>query len=110
MLFKGGRVKVFKEKFESIKAMVTQKTEGNNKKKIENLVVFLIILVITIIVINVIWNEDTNNNNTDEVTAHKELAVLDNNADNVPLDQTSSDSLEGRLENILSNISGVRRG
>ena len=36
---------------EKIKNFVTKKTEGNNKKNIENLVVFLILLIITVIAI-----------------------------------------------------------
>ena len=34
------------------------KNEGNNKKKIENILVFIVILAITIVAINYIWNGD----------------------------------------------------
>ena len=43
---------------EKVKSLIKKKTEGNNKKTIENLIVFLILLVITIISINIIWGND----------------------------------------------------
>ena len=42
---------MLEEKKKKLKEMFSFKTEGNNKKKIENLVVFVIVLIITIIVI-----------------------------------------------------------
>lgn len=76
------------------------KEEGNNKKKIENLVFFLIILVITIVAINFIWKDDKKDDtNTNDNS--KKLATTSQ-------EQTyQEDSLESKLENILSNISGV---
>lgn len=76
------------------------KEEGNNKKKIENLVFFLIILVITIVAINFIWKDDKKDDiNTNDNS--KKLATTSQ-------EQTyQEDSLETKLENILSNISGV---
>ena len=35
---------------------IFSKNEGNNKKKIENILVFIVILIITIVAINYIWN------------------------------------------------------
>ena len=77
------------------------KDEGNNKKKTENLVFLLIILIITVIAINFIWKDDTkeNSNNIDDF---KKLAT--NNENKTEHEQNS---LEIKLENILSNISGV---
>lgn len=68
---------MLKEKLDEFKALVTKKTEGNNKRKIENLVIFLIILIITIIAINVIWNDTKTDSNNEEATLGKQLALLD---------------------------------
>ena len=46
---------MLKEQIDKIKSMITKDNEGNNKKKIENLVVFVIILIVTIIIINYVW-------------------------------------------------------
>ena len=74
------------------------KGEENNKKKIENLVFFLVILVITIIVINTIWKDDKNTrSDTNDNT--KKLASQETTP--------TEESLETKLEQILSNISGV---
>lgn len=45
---------MFKEK---IKQLTSKMDDGNNKKKIENLVFFLIILIIVLVSINLIWGE-----------------------------------------------------
>ena len=74
------------------------KGEGNNKKKIENLVFFLVILIITIIAINTIWKDDkpeeSNVNDTSKKLASQEIT-------------NEEDSLETKLETILSNMNGV---
>ena len=97
-MFKDKINKFFKNKEEA---------KGNENKKIENLVFFIIISVITIVIINFIWsgnktdnkqvNENTNVNN-------KKLAnVTEENADEVE----DTNSLEEKLEEILSKIQGV---
>ena len=97
-MFKDKINKFFKNKEEA---------KGNENKKIENLVFFVIISVITIVIINFIWsgnktdnkqvNENTNVNN-------KKLAnVTEENADEVE----DTNSLEEKLEEILSKIQGV---
>ena len=73
----------------------------DNKNKTENLVFVLIILIVTVIAINMIWkDEDKSTDNINTVTK-KTLAVEDNKV------VVESNSLEEKLEYILSNISGV---
>lgn len=94
---------MLEEKKKKLKEMFSFKTEGNNKKKIENLVVFVIILIITIIVINTIWNVDEkkseNTQNLDKVLAKTESVQEENSEE--------TNELEAKLENILQNIEGV---
>lgn len=87
---------------EKIKKFISKKTEGNNKKNIENLVVFLILLVITIIAINTIWNKEQEDEefNTYKVLANNEIS--DSN-----IIDTNEYDLENKLEDILSKMNGV---
>lgn len=91
---------MLKEQMNKIKEMF-KSSEGNSKKKIENLVVFVIILIITMIVINMILKDDKNESKTENLVQEKTLAQ-----DNVN-DNTDKSSLEERLEKILSSIQGV---
>lgn len=81
-------------------------SEGNDKKKIENLVFFVIILIITIVIINIIWNGNNkkkveSNNDTSKKLASSEINTT-------PLESIqATDNLEEKLENILSKIQGV---
>ena len=77
------------------------KSDGNDKKKTENLVFVLIILIVTVIAINVIW-KDEEIKDSNIIDNSKKLAV--NNEEKIIYQQ---DSLEVKLENILSTISGV---
>ncbi len=97
-MFKDKLNKFFKNK---------EDAKGNENKKVENLVFFVIISVITIVIINFIWsgsktdnkqvNENTNVNN-------KKIAnVTEENTDEVE----DTNSLEEKLEEILSKIQGV---
>lgn len=99
---------MFKNKLENLKSIITKRTEGNNKKNIENLVVFLVLLIITIIAINTIWgekNEETKKE--DNNTSYKQLAEsLDNNI-NSNNQQLVEYNLEQSLEDILSKMAGV---
>lgn len=79
--------------------------EGNDKKKIENLVFFIVLLIITIVVINVIWNGNKITNKEDNTVASKKLASL--TEQNTKQNEIQTVSLEEKLENILSKIQGV---
>lgn len=79
------------------------KNDGNNKKKTENLVFLLIILVVTVIAINTIWKDEEKNIDTINNTNNIKLA---SNLDEKQIEKTNN-SLEEKLEYILSNISGV---
>lgn len=97
----GNIIKVLKEDF-------IKKTEGNNKKNIENLVFFLILLIITIIAINTIWGGKKDDIQQEEnKTTYKKLAQDINNELNGNNLEKSEYNLEKDLENILAKISGV---
>lgn len=74
--------------------------EGNSKKKTENLVFLLIILIVTVIAINIIWKDEKSDTEITN-TSNKKLA----NIEEEKLSQNNS--LEEKLEHILSNINGV---
>lgn len=99
---------MFKDKLESLKSKFNKESEGNNKRKIENLVVFLVLLIITIIAINTIWgdkNEEVKQD--DNNSSYKQLAQsIDNNISSNN-QQLNEYNLEQSLEDILSKISGV---
>ena len=76
------------------------KGDGNNKKKIENLSFFLVILVVTVIAINFIWKDESSEQKQNNNDTSKKLASVENTT-------IIENDLESRLEDILSNISGV---
>lgn len=78
------------------------KDNGDNKKKTENLVFLLIILVVTVVAINFIWKDEEKNTDTGQNDTSKKLA-----SSNETIKINQQDSLEEKLENILSNIAGV---
>lgn len=88
-----------------IKTFFLNKTKGNNKKNIENLVVFLVLLIITIIAINTIFGDKVEKNEND--TSYKVLAEeIDPNIYSNKID-TSEYNLQDELKDILSKIQGV---
>lgn len=95
---------MLKEQMSKIKE-IFKNQEGNNKRKIENLVVFAIILIITIIIINAICNDNTDKkNNTSEMQNNSNLKLA-NLQDTAKENETTD--LEKKLEEILKNINGV---
>lgn len=74
--------------------------EGNNKKKTENLIFLLIILIVTVVAINFIWKDEESNTNSSNISNKKLASTEEENL-------TQTDTLEVRLEHILSNIDGV---
>ncbi len=91
-----------------LKSLIKSKenSEGNDKKKIENLVFFVIILIITIVIINIIWNGNSKkkveqNNDTSKKLANSSIETTP--SENIQ----TTDNLEEKLENILSKIQGV---
>ena len=93
---------------DKLKILVKNKNEeknGNDKKKIENLVFFIIILIITVFIINYIWNDGNKSNSITNNISNKELASQFD--DNLKDDNNSSIDLGSNLEMILSKIQGV---
>ena len=76
--------------------------DGNDKKKIENLVFFVIILIITIIAINIVWSDnDSKKKSKDNINdTTKQLA-------STTMETSSDIGLEQKLKNILETIQGV---
>ena len=89
---------MFRDKLNFLKP----KEDGNDKKKIENLVVFIIILIITIVAINIIWSDGKNKENSKEKqTDYSKQLAQDT------IEVSSNLSLEDKLKNILETIQGV---
>lgn len=86
---------------EKLKKIITKKTEGNNKKNIENLVTFLILLIITVIAINMIWSKDEKQLEKEEAS-YKVLA-----SENSNITENTEYDLQTELEDILSKMDGI---
>lgn len=105
ILMNNGGKEMFGDKIKFLKSKFIKGTEGNNKRKIENLLVFLVLLIITVIAINTIWGEDKNKAQQEENTTYKQLALENNiNSNN---QESSEYNLEQSLEDILSKMYGV---
>ena len=95
---------MFKDKLNRL--IEKDKEEGNNRKKIENLVFFVVVLIITIVVINLIWNDKNASKDIKGVDNNKKLAAVnqvETQIKQVPQEQ----NLSQKLESILSKIQGV---
>lgn len=98
---------MFKDKLKKI--VGNSEGQGNNKRKIENLVFLVIILIITIVIINYVWSGEKSSNKKVTNSAGKQLATTNNNQTlaSSQNSNTESISLEEKLEDILSKIEGV---
>lgn len=97
---------MFGDKLKNLIKKEEGEQEGNDKKKIENLVFFVIVLIITIVVINIIWNGNKEANKSESSNESKQLAVENRNISETDNIQTTS-NLEEKLEGILAKIQGV---
>lgn len=86
---------------DTIKKMFS-KNDGNNKKKVENILVFVVILIVTIVAINYIWNGEEKQKESNTVPEAEERNDVTQVAAEVKVDDN-----EQKLANILSNIQGV---
>lgn len=97
---------MFGDKLKNLIKKEEGEQEGNDKKKIENLVFFVIVLIITIVVINIIWNGNKETNKSESSNESKQLAVENTNISETNNIQITS-NLEEKLEGILAKIQGV---
>lgn len=97
---------MFRDKLKKLINNEKEGEEGNDKKKIENLVFFVVILIITIFVINTIWNGKDKEAKQENNTNSKQLATINQSTSNLSNIQISED-LETKLEGILAKIQGV---
>lgn len=96
---------MFKDKLKKI--VGNSEGQGNNKRKIENLVFLVIILIITVVIINYVWSGEKSSNKKVTNSTGKQLATTNNNQTLTSNQNSNSDSLEEKLEDILSKIEGV---
>lgn len=98
---------MFRDKLKELIGKKEEQQEGNDKKKIENLVFLIILSIITIVIINIIWNGNKKEDKKETDSNSKQLAttnqITNDSKNNVQL----TDNLEEKLENILGNIQGV---
>jgi len=97
---------MFRDKLKSILGK-EEEPDGNDKKKIENLVFFVIILIITIVIINIIWNGNKQKDKQGTSNSTSKQLASTNQIDKVSMEGKASTNLEEKLEKILTNIQGV---
>lgn len=83
-----------------LKKLFSKESNGEEKKKIENLVVLVLVIIITVVAINYIWNGNKKEN---EIVTEDSTKKLAENKE----EDSKSDDLEMKLENILAKINGV---
>lgn len=99
---------MFRDKLKQITKGNAEDGQGNNKKKIENLVFFVVLLIITIVLMNLIWNGKKEVTKQENNTASKQLASNNQKVTKVEDSMIGTkDNLAEQLETILSKIQGV---
>lgn len=98
---------MFRDKLKKLISPKEGEQDGNDKRKIENLVFFVIVLIITIVAINIIWNGKKQKTEQENNTDSKQLASSEKIVNTNTEDSSTIDNLEKRLEEILSKIQGV---
>ena len=91
---------MIKDKVGNLKKSLIKVENKEDKKGIENLIGIAIILTITIVAINYIWNGDKKNNKNSNKAIAKQNTIEQSS-------NISNDDLEKKLEDMLSQISGV---
>ena len=66
---------MFGDKLKKIVKTKKDEQEGNDKRKVENLVFFVVILIVTIIIINSIWNGNSKTNKQENDISSKQFAT-----------------------------------
>lgn len=96
---------MFSDQLKKLAKNKNEEGEGNDKRKIENLVFFVVLLIITIVIINLIWNGNKQVTKQENSISSKQLA----NSNTVSNEDSSvtTDNLAEQLEAILAKIQGV---
>lgn len=97
---------MFRDKLKTL-VKKEENPEGNDKKKIENLVSFVIILIITIFIINIIWNGNKKNKQIEPTNNTSKQLATENPDDILKNQNVQTNNLEIKLKDILSKIQGV---
>lgn len=98
---------MFGNKLKELLRTKEENQEGNDKRKIENLVFFIILLIITVVVINIIWNGSKSSDKQTTNDTSKKLASTQNVIITSDTSKETNSGLEEKLKNILSKIQGV---
>ena len=75
--------------------------EKEKKKQMENIIIFIIILIVTVLIINSMWTSDNKGSQEKKQDNSKILAQTASS------DETNTDDLEAKLEDILGSMNGV---
>ena len=92
---------MFRDKLKELIGKKEEQQEGNDKKKIENLVFLIILSIITIVIINIIWNGNKKEDKKETDSNSKQLATTNQ------ITNDSKNNVQEKLENILGKIQGV---